>query len=162
MQLVPGMHAADHLQQVQKELAQYEQREQQIRQQLSEKSLQAVEQIKRSDSTLPFDEPAQRPLPDLLYDAKVLDTGAKYLEVLEVSQTCCQTPASVDTRTVHAKLVLVFSVHPVCRLSQREATAVRAALCNVDRAMSTSFSLPHVNHHTLFIVQLECRNCSKL
>lgn len=86
MQHVHGMHAADQLQQLQRELTKYEQREQQIRQQLSNQSLRVVEQINRSDNSLPNEEPAQRPLPDLLYEATVLDTGARYLERLEVSE----------------------------------------------------------------------------
>ena len=85
MQSVPGTHAADQLHHVRKQLADLQKREQQLRQQLSDTSLHALEQINRSGNSLPDDEPAQRPLPDLLQEAKVLETGAKYLGRLEVS-----------------------------------------------------------------------------
>ena len=75
------VHAADQLEDVQKHLRHLQQKEEQIRQQLSDRSLQAVCEINRSG--LPSDDPAQRPLPDLLQEATVLDTGAKYLERLE-------------------------------------------------------------------------------
>lgn len=78
-----GVHAADQLADVQKHVIQLQQKEEQIRQQLSERSLQAVSEINRSG--IPDDDPAQRPLPDLLQEAAVLDIGAKYLERLEAS-----------------------------------------------------------------------------
>ena len=87
-----GVHAAEQLEDVQKHLQQLQQKEQQIRQQLSDRSSQAVNEINRSGISVPDDDPAQRPLPDLLREATVLDTGAKYLERLEASpalSNCC-------------------------------------------------------------------------
>lgn len=80
-----GVHAADQLQEVHTHLRQLQQQEQQIRQQLSDKSLQAVGEIARSGVNIPDGDPAQRPLPDLLQEATVLDTGTQYLERLEAS-----------------------------------------------------------------------------
>lgn len=83
-----GVHAADQLEDVQKHLKELQQKEEQIRQRLSERSLQAVSEINRAG--IPDDDPAQRPLPDLLQEATVFDTGAKYLQRLEASQACVQ------------------------------------------------------------------------
>lgn len=83
-----GVQAADELEDVQKHLRQLQQKEEQIRRQLSDRSLQAVSDINRSGFA--DDAPAQRPLPDLLQEATVLDTGAKYLERLEASPACGQ------------------------------------------------------------------------
>lgn len=77
--------AADQLEDVEKHLRQLQQTEEQVRQQLSQRSLQAVSEINRSGVTVPDDDPAQRPLPDLLQEATVLDTASKYLEKLEAS-----------------------------------------------------------------------------
>lgn len=88
-----GVHAADQLQDVHTHLRELQQKEQHVRQQLSDKSSQTVSEIARSG--VPDSDTAQRPLPDLLQEATVLDTGAKYLDRLEASTTglVCLIPA---------------------------------------------------------------------
>ena len=114
-----GGHAAEQLEDVQKHLRQLQQKEEQIRQQLSDRSLQAVSEINRSG--LPDDDPAQRPLPDLLQEATVLDTGAKYLERLEAS------PTSVWCGRMHAPEAEIAACIPPASIRLPAAGA-----CNTD------------------------------
>ncbi len=79
------MHAASQLQDVQRQLAEMHLHEQHIREQLSSKSLQAMRQLDRTGSVPSDQDAAERPLPDLLREATVLDSGVKYLERLEAS-----------------------------------------------------------------------------
>lgn len=80
-----GMHAASQLEDAQRQLADLQHREQNLREQLSHKSLQAVNQINRSGGIPSEQEAAERPLPDLLREATTLDAGVTYLERLEAS-----------------------------------------------------------------------------
>lgn len=92
-----GVQAADQLQDVHTHLRELQQQERQIRQQLSDKSSQTVSEIARSG--IPDSDTAQRPLPDLLQEATVLDTGAKYLDRLEAGLV--QLPDSCAPMTLH-------------------------------------------------------------
>ena len=99
-----GLGAADQLEDVEKHLTQLQQAEEEIRQQLSQRSLQAVTEINRSGVTAPDDDPAQRPLPDLLQEATVLDTASKYLEKLEASPGhiyCCSLHSPLSEQSAH-------------------------------------------------------------
>lgn len=78
-----NMHAASQLKLVQQQLSELQQQEQIIREQLSNQSFRAVHQLEES-SNVPSDQnAAERPLPDLLGEATVLDTGVTYLDRLE-------------------------------------------------------------------------------
>ena len=77
------MHAASQLKLVQQELSELQQQEQNIREQLSNHSFQAVHQLEQCSDVPSDQDAAERPLPDLLGEATVLGTGVTYLERLE-------------------------------------------------------------------------------
>jgi len=85
MDLSSDMHAASQLELVQRQLSELQHQEHQIREQLSHKSLQVVDQLEQTGSIPVAQDVAERPLPDLLREATVLDSGVTYLDRLEAS-----------------------------------------------------------------------------
>ena len=81
------MHAASQLELVQRELSELQHQEQQIREHLSHQSQQVVDQLEQSGSVPVPQHVAERPLPDLLREATVLDAGVTYLDRLEASHS---------------------------------------------------------------------------
>ncbi len=80
-----NMHAASQLELVQRQLSELQHQEQQIREQLSHHTQQVVDQLEQSGGVPVPQDVAERPLPDLLREATVLDAGVTYLDRLEAS-----------------------------------------------------------------------------
>lgn len=160
-----GLGTAEQLQDVETHLRQLQQAEEQIRQQLNQRSLQAVTEINRSGYFVPDADPAQRPLPDLLQEATVLDTASKYLEKLEASYIdCCslQSPPVFDGahhKQIHgppsasARSTMSVNASAQCELLEFSIAGcpLRISCCRVS-----------VTHIVLSRQYLDCRSCSTL
>ena len=81
------MHAASQLELVQRQLSELQHQEQQLREHLSQGSQQVVDQLEQPGSVPVPQDAAERPLPDLLREATVLDAGVTYLDRLEASHS---------------------------------------------------------------------------
>ena len=140
MSHTPGKHAAEQLEHAQTQLTELQRQEDQIRQQIGERCSKVAQQIKRSTNSLPAGDTGQRPLPELLQEATVLETGAKYLEGLEVHARNTQSPADTTTsiclcanHQVQTSLLAIGSCG-MCESSGNCVAAGAAASCSKTQA----------------------------
>ena len=79
-----SMSASIELEVVKRELIELESKERQTRDHLSSISSQTAQQLHTAGGGSATLDIAERPLPNLLQEATILDTGVKYLDALEV------------------------------------------------------------------------------
>ena len=80
----PSMSASIELEAVKRELIDLESKERQTREHLSRISSQTAQQLQAAGGGSATLDIAERPLPNLLQEATILDAGVKYLDALEV------------------------------------------------------------------------------
>ena len=91
------MSATVELDAVKRELIALEEKEKRIRGNLSRVCLQTAQQLQASGTGRTGLDIAERPLPNLLQEATILDAGVKYIDALEVlycrllQSACCLT-----------------------------------------------------------------------
>lgn len=108
------MSATVELDVVKRELAALEDKEKRVRENLSRVCLQTAQQLQASGTGRSGLDIAERPLPNLLQEATILDAGVKYIDALEVM--CCRLLHSACCST-NRSLALLSDMHELHSMS---------------------------------------------